>query len=171
MTLPVPFPFSGQFSIRLLANADIPLLEWHGGADLRTFYHDLWQFHQTGEATVLIADLNGFPAGQIVIHWSGKPAHLDFPDQQSLRVHPMLRGFGVGSRLIETSEQFVAGRGYKSVGLSVSVENHAARRLYERLGYGVIGESYEDRWSFVNARGETVEIQEIVVDLVKKLGK
>ena len=163
------FPFSGHYAIRWLEERDLSLLEWHGGADWRAFYHNLWPAHQNGELSVLIADFAEFPAGMLVIHWAGKPAHLNFPDQQSLRVHPALRGLGVGSQLIRTSESVVAQRGFSCAGLSVSIQNHAARRLYERLGYSQIHEPYQDRWCVPNARGEEVWFEETVVDLVKSL--
>jgi GNAT superfamily N-acetyltransferase len=167
--LPADFDFLGRGHVRLVDETDIRLLEWHGGPDLRSFYDKLWEGHQTGELTVLIADVNQYPVGQIVIHWSGKPAHSEFPDQQSLRVHPAFRGFGLGTCLIKASERLVAAQGYSHVGLSVGVENHKARRLYERLGYSVIGTEYEDVWSYTDFAGVEIVLREMVLDLVKKL--
>lgn len=169
MQFPQEFSFAGHGTIRFIAASDLPALEWHGQADLRQFYHQLYDHHCNGTSTALIADINGFPAGQILIHWSGKPAHLDFPDQQSLRVHPAFRGVGLGSRLIRASEGFVASRGYANVGLSVNVANENARRLYERLGYNTLSTPYEDQWRYINAAGEEVVVTETVLDMVKAL--
>lgn len=167
--LPADFDFLGRGHVRLVNETDIRLLEWHGGPDLRSFYDKIWAGHLAGDVTVLIADVNHYPVGQIVIHWSGKPAHSDFPDQQSLRVHPAFRGFGVGTALIEASERLVAAANFSHVGLSVGVENQKARRLYERLGYQVLGEAYEDHWSYTNLAGEEVAMSEVVLDMIKKL--
>lgn len=76
---------------------------------------------------------------------------------------------GFGTRLIHCSESVVAARGFDKAGLSVNVENQGARRLYERLGYRLLGDSYLDSWQYVDARGELVTVEEHVVDLVKQL--
>jgi len=169
MDFPVEFSFTGHGTIRLLSHVDLRCLEWHGGLDLRSFYDHLWESHASGLCTVLVADISGYAAGQIVIHWAGKPAHLDFPDQQSLRVHPAFRGLGLGTRLIEASESYVRTKGFARVGLSVGVHNHGAKRLYQRLGYEAITGPYEDRWSYTDALGRSVLVTETVFDMVKIL--
>ena len=155
--------------IREASEKDLRALEWHGGRDLRAFYEECWQRHRDDELLYLVADFNGFPIGQAVIVWSGKPSHPDFPDVQSLRVHPAFRGLSVGSRLLHCAESRARQRGFKRLGLSVSIENLKARQLYERCGYALRGEPYLDQWSYCNAREESVTLRETVVDLVKPL--
>jgi ribosomal-protein-alanine N-acetyltransferase len=58
---------------------------------------------------------------------------------QTVCVHPDCRGQGLGSRLVEFAEQRIL-RESPNVFMCVSSFNHDARRLYERLGYQVIGE-------------------------------
>ena len=58
---------------------------------------------------------------------------------QTLCVAPDFRGRGVGSALIAFAEDRIF-RDHPNVFLCVSAFNHAAQRLYERLGYVVIGE-------------------------------
>jgi ribosomal-protein-alanine N-acetyltransferase len=58
---------------------------------------------------------------------------------QTVLVHPDRRGQGIGSRLVEFAEQRIL-REAPNVFMCVSSFNHGARRLYERLGYKVIGE-------------------------------
>lgn len=166
---PDEFNFSARAQLRPLEFRDLSPLEWKGGPDLRSFYEAMWRDHCDNLVTVVVLDVGAFPCGQVVIRWSGKPNHLDFPDLQSLRVHPAFQGLGFGSRLIKCSEGLVSKRGYRNVGLSVGVENHSARRLYERLGYRTSGTPYDDHWSFTNAQGETVELSEHVIDMVKAL--
>jgi RimJ/RimL family protein N-acetyltransferase len=55
------------------------------------------------------------------------------------------------------------------VSLSVAIDNPRARVLYERCGYVVTGEPYDDHWEFINAAGQRVAISEKVLDLVKDL--
>jgi GNAT superfamily N-acetyltransferase len=76
---------------------------------------------------------------------------------------------GVGSLLLQASENLVRSRGFAQVSLAVGLENPGARRLYERLGYLAIGDPYNDIWHYTDARGQTVRNEEMVIDLVKTL--
>lgn len=172
-------PANSHFPIRLraLQAEDAPALEWHGGLDLRAFYQAQWSAHQNGEIYVIIAAAAAadttraanFPLGQAAIHWSGKPTHPHIPDIQSLRVHPDLRGQGVGSQLLEECERLVCARGHAQVSLSVALDNHHAKRLYERLNYHVVGAPYSDVWFYADATGKSVRMEETVWDMIKTL--
>lgn len=169
-----PSNSSPSVTIRTFTPADERALEWHGGVDRRSFYQAQTAAHQSGEITVLIAagELQGqkdFPLGQAAIHWNGKPTHPEIPDIQSLRVHPTLRGRGIGSQLLEACEKLVAERGHRRVSLSVALDNPGAKRLYERRGYRVTGAPYNDVWFYVDAAGQTVRMEETVLDLIKPL--
>jgi GNAT superfamily N-acetyltransferase len=50
-------------------------------------------------------------------------------------VRPEARGRGVGRTLIAAAEQWARDRGYRLLTLNVFVENRAALRLYEELGF------------------------------------
>jgi ribosomal protein S18 acetylase RimI-like enzyme len=52
-----------------------------------------------------------------------------------LEVARAYRGQGIGTELIRVAEQRAASLGYARACIGVGVENHGARRLYERLGY------------------------------------
>ncbi len=164
------FHFSAQGVVREAIEADLLPLEWHGGPDLRSFYHNAWQTHQSGDATLLVADLGGFPIGQIVVLWRGKPSHPHFPDLQSLRVHPAFRGLGIGSTLIQAAEKLVAERGFRRAGLSVGLDNPHAQRLYEKLGYQSQNVIYDEQWSYIDQSGAEIVMTERVLDLAKDLG-
>jgi ribosomal-protein-alanine N-acetyltransferase len=58
---------------------------------------------------------------------------------QTICVHPEHRGRGLGSRLVAFAEQRILSE-VPNVFMCVSSFNHDARRLYQRLGYQVIGE-------------------------------
>lgn len=166
MTLPLA---ARTVTVRVIEERDLRLLEWQGGEDLRSFYDDLWRNHQRNEIEVLVADFNQFPIGLAVIHWPGKPTHPGIPDVQSLRVHPVFRGLKVGSHLLRVCEAKVKERGFGCIGLSVNVDNPAARRLYERHGYRLVGEPYCDIWYYTDARGQAIRVEESVVDLLKNI--
>jgi ribosomal protein S18 acetylase RimI-like enzyme len=52
-----------------------------------------------------------------------------------LAVAPSARGRGLGHRLMEACEAWVAERGIPKIQLMVRTDNDAARGFYERLGY------------------------------------
>jgi ribosomal-protein-alanine N-acetyltransferase len=58
---------------------------------------------------------------------------------QTIAIQPNRRGQGLGSRLIDFAERRILAES-PNVFMCVSSFNHAARRLYERLGYRVVGE-------------------------------
>ena len=58
---------------------------------------------------------------------------------QTILVAPDRRGRGIGSKLVEFAERRIFPV-YPNVFMCVSSFNHGARRLYERLGYQVVGE-------------------------------
>jgi ribosomal-protein-alanine N-acetyltransferase len=58
---------------------------------------------------------------------------------QTVCIDPHRRGQGLGSRLVEFAERRIL-QASPNVFMCVSSFNHGARRLYQRLGYTVIGE-------------------------------
>jgi ribosomal-protein-alanine N-acetyltransferase len=58
---------------------------------------------------------------------------------QTICIHPDRRGEGLGSKLVEFAEQRILAES-PNVFMCVSSFNSNARRLYERLGYRVVGE-------------------------------
>ncbi len=74
-------------------------------------------------------------AGFIIINMSG--AFTGYI--QSICVDPEWRGRGIGTQLINYAEERIF-RSVPNVFICVSSFNQGARKLYERLGYRVIGE-------------------------------
>ena len=58
---------------------------------------------------------------------------------QTICIHPDQRGQGLGSKLVAFAEQRILAQ-FPNVFMCVSSFNQDARRLYERLGYTVVGE-------------------------------
>ncbi|MEO6907916.1 MAG: GNAT family N-acetyltransferase [Abditibacteriaceae bacterium] len=165
-TFTLPHP---EVLLRPLQESDLLGLEWHGGEDLRSFYQKQWEKHQAKYVLVVVAEFNNSPIGQAAIHWLGKPTHPHIPDIQSVRVMDVFQGQGIGTRLLEMCESIVRSEGFPWVTLAVALDNEGAKRLYERLNYRVTGMSYDDKWSYIDAKGHMVEVSELVTDLTKDL--
>jgi [ribosomal protein S18]-alanine N-acetyltransferase len=99
----------------------------------------------------------GFEASLVLLQDRGRETHVAWNGQeragfivlclvgafagyiQSVCVAPDFRGKGVGTELIRFAEERIF-REFPNVFLCVSSFNHRAARLYERLGYEVVGE-------------------------------
>ncbi len=78
---------------------------------------------------------DGAPDGFIIVNMQGPfPGYI-----QTVCVAPEERGRGLGARLVAFAEERIF-RESPNVFLCVSSFNPGARRLYERLRYGVVGE-------------------------------
>src|SRR5690606_23903343 len=104
-----------EIIVRLAQAADLLKLEWHGGEDLRGFYRELWNNHVNQSITMVVADFNSFPIGLAALYWTGKTTHPHIPDLQSLRVLPLFRRMGIGSRLLEVCEEYSRSRGHAQI--------------------------------------------------------
>lgn len=125
-----------RISIRTCRAADLLSLEWFG---TYTHHRELIQTafarQERGEVLMLLAAASGdAPVGQVWIDFtcSGTP---EVGWIWALRVFPMLRGRGIGSRLLDAAEQLLARSGFARVEISVETSNAAAQRLYESRGY------------------------------------
>ncbi|KAJ9143239.1 hypothetical protein NKR19_g6919 [Coniochaeta hoffmannii] len=59
---------------------------------------------------------------------------------QRLYVHPDCHGQGVGQRLAMELEDMARSQGFAYMWLGVWEDNHKAQKVYERLGYKVVGD-------------------------------
>jgi len=82
-----------------------------------------------------VAESGSTLAGFLILNMAGAFAGYI----QTVCVAPEFRGRGIGTRLVRFAEER-AFRDSPNVFLCVSSFNTGARRLYERLGYGVVGE-------------------------------
>jgi ribosomal-protein-alanine N-acetyltransferase len=77
--------------------------------------------------------------GRKVIGFSVSRIAADEAEILSIAVAERHRGRGLSSNLLLTHLGHLAGRGVKAVFLEVEENNRAARRLYERAGFAVVG--------------------------------
>jgi predicted N-acetyltransferase YhbS len=76
-------------------------------------------------------------------------------EMNALEARP--QGQGIGTALILAGQQEAKRRGPPILGLAAEVGNHGARRLYERLGYGLWEHGLViDRWTQKDDKGRAV---------------
>ncbi|MBZ0298972.1 MAG: GNAT family N-acetyltransferase [Anaerolineae bacterium] len=153
------FTLALEVVIRHVRQDDVRRLEWFG---LLTPFRDVIQRAyaraEQGEIAFLVADLNGFPVGQVWVDFV-RQAEAGVGVIWALRVLEPLQNLGIGSHLIRAAESAITARRLRTAEIAVSVENLAARRLYERLGYRVI-RAQDERWSYATLDGVLHPVEE-----------
>jgi len=128
-----------KLNIRRCARHDLAQLEWFGlYTEHRQLIEDAFRRQQAGEVVMLLADLDGFPVGQAWLDLSARAAD-SVGVIWAARVFPLLRNYGIGTRLMIAAEQLLFEKGYRWSELTVDKHEPRARRLYERLGYRSTG--------------------------------
>lgn len=160
--------------IRHVAEEDLPSLEWEGEySRYRRNYSDAYKRTKTGRAVMWVLELPGSGLiGQVFVQ-------LDMQDKScangrsrayihSFRVRPAMRGHGLGTWLMDHTEQDLAQRGFREITLNVAEENEGAMRLYKRLGYK-IAKRIPGRWSYYDEKGILRHVSEPGFRLKKSL--
>lgn len=122
-------------TIRPARQQDLATLEWYG---LHTPHREIiagaFRLQERGDGAMLLADVNGFPVGQICIDFLRKrPSGR--ATLWALRVFPPFRRLGLGVRLVRAAERLVVQRGVPFAELGVDRDNAGVLPFYERLGY------------------------------------
>ena len=151
-----------NFTIRPLQEQDLLPLEWAG--EYSHFRHK----HQSdlerslrGEIFYLVADVAGFPAGQLIFK-----THDPYTENSyladgatrgylfSLRTHPDYRRHGIGLALTQTAETKLKQQGFKLATICVEKTNIYAQKLYEKWGYQIFRD-HIGYWSYIDLNGTT----------------
>ncbi len=133
-----PFQLELRVAIRRAQESDLPGLEWFGlFSGHRDIIRAAFDRQLLGDMEMLVADLNGFPVGQVWIDFRIGNVE-DGASLWAVRVLPPLRRLGIGERLMRAAEAAAWRRGETVTSLTVERRNVDARRFYERLGYAVV---------------------------------
>lgn len=151
--------------VRDVRGDDIGKLEWWGSMiHWREINRRTYSDHLAGTRLWLVADVRGFPIGQVVID----VASHDYAYLYALRVHEPFQGLGVGTQLIGVGEQAARAHGFRLLQLAVEKTNTRARALYERLGFEIYTQRV-DVWSYVDHMSQTHWVHEDVWGMRKGL--
>ncbi len=151
------FSIQAAIKLRPCGREDLPRLEWFGMFAMhRQIICQTFAAQQRREAMMIIADLNGWPVGQIWIDLASKS-----PEAAGVlwafRVFPILQRLRIGTRLILSAERFLAQRGYSFAEIAAEKSDSIARRLYERLGYQLTGAERVE-YSYTQPDGTIVHV-------------
>ena len=126
-------------TIRRSVAGDLPGLEWFGvHTPHREIIATAFRNQEGKQGFLLVADVNGFPVGQIGVD-AVRKRHLGRATLWALRVFQPFRGLGIGRRLMQAAEQASAGCGFTAVELGVDRDNASVLPFYEGLGYAHCG--------------------------------
>jgi ribosomal protein S18 acetylase RimI-like enzyme len=167
---------SSNFSIRQVTRTDLPKLEWEGEYwKFRDMFADLYRSSLSGRTLLWVVAHQGGGGELIgqafVMLKSGERDAADGESRAyvfSFRVKDQWRNQGIGTYLMNFVEEDLHRRGFKYVTLNVAKENLAAQRLYQRLGYQVVG-SRPGIWSFRDPNGNLHRVHEPSWRMIKSL--
>lgn len=142
----------------------------------RRFFSDRLARQRVGGGTLLVAWLDGRLVGDVFLDRdpASEPAvHRRLPGVPTLIHLEVLEPFqrrGVGTALIHAGEDTARQLGHDRLAMGVGVDNHDARRLYERLGYGDWGHgTVETSWQEHDQAGRPTTVSETIHMLVRDL--
>lgn len=154
-----------HLQIRLAVADDLPELEWGGElSHYRRIYAEAYRLMQSGDVLMWVATLPGVRiVGQLFVHMyhTSSADEDDYPHAYiyGFRVRPQFRGQGIGTQLLLKAENDLIQRGFRRISLNVARDNQAARRLYERFGYQVVG-AEPGIWSYIDEKGIRQHVNE-----------
>jgi ribosomal protein S18 acetylase RimI-like enzyme len=144
--------------IRQIARRDLIALEWGGEfSHFRQVYENAFQRTKSGLSLMWVAEiLEEGIIGQAFVQLISD--RVDLADGinraylYSFRVKPEYRNLGVGTKILDTIENDLIQRGFKSVTLNVAKENVRAQGMYLNRGYQIIAPE-SGIWSYPDEKG------------------
>jgi GNAT superfamily N-acetyltransferase len=165
---------TATLEIRPAVDADLPALATVFGD--RHFFPDRLRRQRDGLGLLLVAWLDGGPVGDVYLSWdpADDPQVRRFLPNVAQLIHlevlSRLWRRGIGTAVIRAAEEAARGLGHSRIALCVELDNHDARRLYDRLGYEDWGHGQVvTSWQEPDEHGEPVTCSLDCDVLVKSL--
>jgi GNAT superfamily N-acetyltransferase len=168
-----------QFSVALNISVhraryeDIEKLEWYGQfTHYRRLFRRSYREQTVGRRLLLVADCNDFPIGRLFMQFHSKNNSIADGMVRgylySFYIMELMRGQGIGSRMMDVAESILIQRKYQIATIAVAKDNEGALRLYKQRGYEVFGED-EGKWRYYDHHGQLQQVHEPAWLLEKKL--
>lgn len=124
--------------IRVCQASDVSALDWSAEQIYRDHFANQFARQEAGDATVFIALEGNQVVGRII-------ADVEYGEADEvwvlgLEVRSTHRRQGIASSLMQVVESLARERQADRIRLNVAKTNGGAQKLYERLGYGCVGE-------------------------------
>ncbi|HSM25989.1 MAG TPA: N-acetyltransferase [Anaerolineaceae bacterium] len=160
--------------IRHLIYEDLPQLEWGDEyMHFRQVYLKAYKNRNEGKSLIWVADLPGEGIiGQVFIQLNS--VRKDLADGfysaylYSFRIKPEFRNAGLGTTIMSIVENDLKKRKFRELTLNVAKENTDGIRLYQKLGYEIIG-SESGEWTYRDHNNNQQNIVEPAWKMVKSL--
>tara|TARA_B100001750_G_C15428403_1_gene556835 strand:- start:704 stop:1222 length:519 start_codon:yes stop_codon:yes gene_type:complete len=130
-------------NIEKISSESLKIIEENLSFDPNTFskHKDRLQMQISDNCDYFIIFHQLIPVGHVFIRWTGieksviaeKPEKC--PNLEDLFVIPKLRSQGFGSLMIEYCIKLARKKGFKKIGLGVSIENIKAQKLYKSFKF------------------------------------
>jgi ribosomal protein S18 acetylase RimI-like enzyme len=165
-----------QIVIRPTTQNDLLALEWDGEyKHFRRLYSEIFQSASRGKAIMWVAELPGTGIiGQLFVQLTSARLELANGAERAyiygFRIKPDFRGRGLGRRMMQVAEDDLAKRCFRRATLNVARDNPQARRLYESLGYQVVGMD-PGQWTYIDHLGIRREVREPAWRMEKQIGE
>lgn len=164
-----------SYQIRLIKESDLDsLLLVKNDASVHT---DRFRQQKDGKAVYLGAFINNYAVGYVLLLLDNKEDVMIYTNHEKcadmidlLMIEP-LRNYGIGSQLALACEEFCRENKIPYLGLDVNpIDNPAAKRLYERLGYHAVGEIHLDGvYEYTDAQGKHGRYEDWCIDMIKRM--
>ena len=160
--------------IRHLIFSDLPQLEWNGEyKHLRQVYLNAYKFRNQGKNVLWVADLPQIGIiGQVFIQLNS--VRKDLADGFfsaylfAFRIKSDYRNAGLGTRVFSVIENDLVKRNFREITLNVAKGNQQAIRLYERLGFEIVG--FEPgEWSYRDHDDKLQHVVEPAWKMIKSI--
>ena len=163
-----------RVEIRNLVESDLPALEWQGRyKHFRNLHKEIYNYTLKRSAMMWVANLDGAELiGQLFIQLNS--GRSEFADGRinaylfAFRVKTPYRGFGIGTKMLNTVEMCLHNKGFIWLTLNVIREEVLTRRFYEDLGFNVVAKE-KGHWSYIDEKGYRQDIQEPSWKMKKKI--
>jgi len=120
-----------------------------------------------GPQTYFVAWDDSEPVAHGCVAWTRTT--LGVPEVQDVFVREDRRRRGIGEELMRGIERVVGERGHERVSISYGIENTAARKLYEKLGYRDAGVPPQRVVGTILVRSGPLEVDDTLIYLVKDI--
>jgi len=124
-----------------------------------------WQEQELGYRELLAAEMDGEVVGTVSVRHNAEAESLHL---FALEVAANRRGQGIGRAIVGEVVAEARRRRCTRVYLEVRADN-PARRLYHRLGFRRVGESFVNAWWRFNDDGSRDRVEETSYRMVKRL--